>query len=312
MHRFSLPFFPHAVACGCAGLLLLLAVGPAHAQSLRVESLAPGVHRIWGSADGGILVLEDGDRLVLVDAQTQAAAAAVDSALAVLGDAPVRLVVNTHYHADHLEGNARFRSAGAVTAAHRNVPAQALKDTVVADWGGWHRTPASPDALPSLLVDSTLTVRFGNSSAHFVHLPHAHTDGDLGAWLPDQNLVLLGDVLEIDAAPFIDWWAGGTLDGMIRACDWALGLGDGGTRYVPGHGPIIDRAAMTAYRDMLADLRRSTLSLLATHPTWEAFRDAGITQTYADQLGGERRARHLAALLYLGLASDDVQTTNDE
>ena len=61
----------------------------------------------------------------------------------------------------------------------------------------------------------------------------------------------MGDVLELGAPPFIDWWTGGSWEGMLAAVDAGLAIANDETIIVPGHGPPTDRAGMVAYRAML-------------------------------------------------------------
>jgi len=69
------------------------------------------------------------------------------------------------------------------------------------------------------------------------HVPSAHTDGDLIIWLPGANVLHMGDVLELGAPPFIDYWTGGTWKGMLAAIDAGLAIANDQTIIVPVVGP---------------------------------------------------------------------------
>ena len=291
--------------CLILSLIAFAAVRDVRAQqvpTLNRHQLSDRIDVFSGFTNGNVLALRTDSGTLLVDAQSARRVGLVDSALAALGARPVRTIINTHYHGDHIEGNAYWRRKGARVLAHENVPRQAAKDTVIASWENWHRTAAEPEAIPSQGFRDSTVLQFGPEDVRVYHMPNAHTDGDAIVWLPRSNIIHLGDIFELGAAPFIDWWAGGTLAGMIAAIDRVLPLIDDQTRVVPGHGPVADRATLVSYRSMLHTLQtrvqtaiaagKSLDELLATHPTAEF--DAG--------LGGTRHGERLTKLLYAGLA----------
>lgn len=254
-----------------------------------------------GFANGNVLAIRGDTGTLLIDAQSARRVGLLDSALTALNAPRVRLVINTHYHGDHIEGNAHFRATGASILAHENVARQAGKDTTIASWENWHRVAAVPEAMPTIVFRDSTVLRFGGEEIRVYHAPNAHTDGDAVIWLPHSNILHIGDIFELNAEPFIDWWAGGSLDGMIAAVDRVLRLVDDRTRIVPGHGPVSDRATLLSYRSMLGTLatrvrraveaQQSLDELLATHPTAE----------YDERLGGARHGARLTRLIYAGL-----------
>jgi cyclase len=228
---------------------------PAAAQgvlALTREQLTPRIDVFAGFTNGNVLALRSDSGTLLVDAQSAKRVGLVDSALASLGAASVRLVINTHYHGDHIEGNAHFRAKGSRVLAHRNVAVQARKDTLITSWNNWHRTAAAADAIPTDSFADSMVFRFGAEEVRVYHAPNAHTDGDAIVWLPTSNIIHLGDIFELAAPPFIDWWVGGSAAGMIAAIDRVQPLINERTRVVPGHGPVSDRATLLTYRAMLA------------------------------------------------------------
>jgi glyoxylase-like metal-dependent hydrolase (beta-lactamase superfamily II) len=275
--------------------------GAAQQLVLTRTPLTPRVDVFSGFTNGNVLALRSDTGTLLVDAQSARRVSLVDSALTALGAQPVHVVINTHYHDDHIQGNAFFRARGARVLAHRNVPSQAAKDTVIASWNNWHRTPAERDALPDVGFSDSTTLVFGSEEVRVYHMPNAHTDGDAIVWLPRVNVVHLGDILELGAAPFIDWWAGGSLAGMIAAIDRVLPLIDERTRVVPGHGPVADRAALIAYRSMLATLHSRVQAAIDAGASLEQLLATRPTAEYDAQLGGARQGERLTRLLHFGL-----------
>jgi glyoxylase-like metal-dependent hydrolase (beta-lactamase superfamily II) len=290
--------------------LLLVAVGAtvlasgATAQSpvpgIAIRTLRPGVHLLSGHANGNMLAVEGGNGLLLVDAQSADRVADADAALRGVTAAPVRVVVNTHYHEDHIGGNPHWVAAGARVIAQCRVAVQAGKDTTITEFGDWHRTPAPAAALATQCVQDTLALAQGDVPVRLLHLPAAHTDGDLLVHLPSHNVLHVGDVMEIGSPPFIDWWAGGTVDGMLAACDRALAMADERTIIVPGHGEPTDREGLRAYRDMLRDISTRVAAAEPRTSSLDAVLATDPTAGYVQPLGGPRKSSQFVRLLYLG------------
>lgn len=302
---------PSPAARALAAALLLSAAplaAPLAAQAApdvpRIEThrLRDGVAVLSGFANGNILVVEGDSGVLLVDGQSARRVLSADSALRALTRRPVTHVVNTHYHGDHTEGNAHWRAGGAAIVAHRAAAREAARDTTIAEWNGWHRTPLAAAAMPTQLVDSTLTIPVGAERVVVRHVPRAHTSGDLVVWLPAANVLHTGDLVEIGAYPFLDWWAGGTLDGMIAATDTLLAMGNDRTAYVPGHGRPVTAAEVREYRAMLVDLRARARAAVQAGQTLEQWLETTPTAAYDARNGGERPGRRFAALVYFGVS----------
>lgn len=287
------------------GLSLWLAgAGLAQAQTgMTATSLGRGVHVLAGYANGNILVVETSDGLVLVDAQSLQRAPEADSLLRTLTRDPVRRMIYTHYHDDHTSGMTHWRLEGATAVAHRAVPDEMAKDTLIAEMGDWHRTTALPAAMPDRMFTDSTVVTVGGTTLRVLHVPGAHTSGDAIVILPSHDLIHVGDLVEPGAAPFIDWWAGGSLAGMIRAADLILSLAGPDTRIVPGHGLVIGRAEVARHREMLIALQGSVSAAIRAGIDRDRFIETRPASTWEDLLGGIRRADAFIRLLWLGLST---------
>ena len=278
--------------------------GQASADVMRIstERLTGGVMVLRGYANGSVLVVPTRDGLLLVDGQSTKRVAETDSALRTASKARVRWVITTHYHGDHVEGNEHWHAEGAEIIGHENIAAQALKDTVITDFTQWHRTAAAPPSLPTRTVRDSATLDLGGERVVLLHVPDAHTDGDLLVWFPQRDLLHTGDIVEIGAFPFIDWWAGGSLDGMIAATDRIIRLAGEHTAIVPGHGPTIDRRRVQQYRTMLIAARDRIGAAVHDGKTLEQVLLDAPLAPYAEAYGGERSAQRFTRLVYYGLA----------
>lgn len=171
---------------------------------------------------------------------------------AATGAAPIRFAVNTHLHGDHTYGNALLPPDTAIIG-HEKTREGLLADQILrATPPVWSPTPdwgIDTTRPPTVVLRDELTLHVGE---HRIELRHpgypAHTHGDVVAWLPEQRVLFTGDLLFHRITPLL---MAGSLDGALRSLDWLAGFD--AAVVVPGHGTIIDAAALP---DVLAGLDR--------------------------------------------------------
>ncbi len=242
------------------GILLFAAVFAvaAHAQSyddveIATVSVAPGVSMLIG-AGGNIGVSTGPDGVFLIDDQFAPLTPKILAAVAKLSDAPVRFLLNTHWHGDHTGGNENLAGEGAVIVAHDHVRERMSTDQFMKAFD--RKVPASPPAaLPVVTFGADLTLHWNGDAIHAIHVPNAHTDGDAIVHFANANAIHMGDTYFAGRYPFIDVDSGGSIDGLIAAVDRGLALADDRTRIMPGHGALSNRLELVAYRAMLATVR---------------------------------------------------------
>lgn len=242
----------------CIGFFAVLCAVPALAQDLdkveiTTEKLADGVYMLTGS--GGNIGLGVGaDAVFVIDDQFAPLTPKILAAIAKLSDKPVKFVLNTHWHFDHVGGNENLGKTGSIIVAQENVRKRMSTDQFMAAFN--EKVPASPKlALPVVTFTESLSLHLNGEEIRAFHVANAHTDGDIILHFMKSNVVHMGDVFFNGMYPFIDRDSGGSADGVIAAVDRVLGMIDGKTRVIPGHGPLTDRAGLKAYRDMLATIR---------------------------------------------------------
>jgi glyoxylase-like metal-dependent hydrolase (beta-lactamase superfamily II) len=265
---------------------------------MTVRTIAPRLHVIIGFTNGNMLAVDTDDGVLLVDAQSEKRVALADSALRTVTTRPVRFVVATHYHDDHIGGDAYWRTRGATVVAQANVLPRARRDTTISVLGQpWWHAAVPEDALPTRTFDDSLTLSLGNELVELLHIPSAHTDGDAIIRLPRRNVLHVGDIVEVGDAPFLDRWAGGSLDGMIRGVDRIAALCDERTIIVPGHGAMIDRTYLTRYRAALVATGALVRAAIDRHT--DPGNGAALVPTeYLDLLGGVAHASRFARIVY--------------
>jgi glyoxylase-like metal-dependent hydrolase (beta-lactamase superfamily II) len=201
---------------------------------------------------GGNMVAQTGpDGKLLIDSSVATAANAVKHALEKLNARPLKLLINTHWHFDHTDGNAALHDAGAFIIAQENTRLRLSTRQRMKMFN--LDFPASPTgALPQLTFTDQEKLYFNNDEVDMVHTPDAHTDSDIFLHFVNGNVIHTGDLWFNGFYPLIDDSTGGTVNGMIRGVDGVLAIADDRTKIVPGHGPLGDKRALQKYREMLA------------------------------------------------------------
>jgi glyoxylase-like metal-dependent hydrolase (beta-lactamase superfamily II) len=114
-----------------------------------------------------------------------------------------------------------------------------------------------------------------------IPIPAAHTDGDTLVRFPRQDVLAVGDYYRSVGYPYVDIFNGGTLDGLLAGLEATIHLAGPNTKIVPGHGPIVDRAAMIAQRDFIVSTRDRMLQMIVKGTTYEQVLAANLTATAA-------------------------------
>ncbi len=234
---------------------------------------------------GGNIALSIGpDGPLLIDTGYRELTEKTAAAVRAVSKTPIRLVVNTHWHFDHVGGNEGLAKTGATIIAHENVRKRMAKDRHIAVID--EHVPASPPAaLPTLTFTDALTLHWNGEEVDIIHVASAHTDGDSLVYFKRANVLHVGDIWFNGMYPFFDVNAGGSLDGLVEAFDRALTIADEKTRIIPGHGRLANRAAMKRYRDMLATVGDDVRVLAKQGKSREEIIAAKPTQAFDDEWG---------------------------
>jgi len=262
---------------------LLALTSPLHAQNfdtvqVRVTPVAGAVHMLQG-AGGNIGLVVGDDAVFVVDDQYAPLTPKVLAAIKSVTPQPVRFVLNTHWHFDHTGGNENMGKAGALIFAHENVRRRMSKDQFIE---ALNRTePAAPrGALPVVTFTDTVSFHLNGDSIVVFHVAPAHTDGDAVVLFTRANVVHTGDLFVSAGFPFVDRSSGGSIHGIIAAAERILAATNAGTRIIPGHGPLADRARLQAYHDMLVVVRDRMRKEIAAKHTIEQVLASKITAEY--------------------------------
>jgi cyclase len=282
------------------------------APDYQLQKIGNGIWAAIVSDEGlaggnaGFVIGDDGV-LVIDTFQDPRPAKALLADIRKLTPLPIRFVVNTHYHLDHVNGNDVFAAAGATIVAHRNVRAWMRSENIkMLD------PPVTPEkkarveslTLPTVVHDGHLDLYLRSRRINVRYYP-GHTGGDSVVWIPDAHLVFCGDMLWKQHVPnLID----ATTKAWVDSLD-AMQKDYGPSTWVPGHGGIANAQDVLTFRKYLADLRTNVRlemaagksgdalvqallpGLKTTYGKWGFFNDyagIGIQQTAQEMLGTKR------------------------
>jgi glyoxylase-like metal-dependent hydrolase (beta-lactamase superfamily II) len=234
---------------------------------IGVRKLADNLCVLFG-AGGNIGLLDGKDGLIVIDSGVPERAKDVAAAIGIVSKSPANLLINTHYHYDHVGGNEAVHARGFKIAAHANVRKRLAEGGTI-DFFQRKEDPKPEAALPVVTFDDSMTVHANGETLTLTHQAPAHTDGDVFIRFEKAGVLHTGDLFFNGIYPFIDYSARGSLDGMIAAEEKLLTIVDDKTKIIPGHGPIAGKADLQREVDMLKKVRDQIKPLVDAKKTLE-------------------------------------------
>jgi glyoxylase-like metal-dependent hydrolase (beta-lactamase superfamily II) len=255
-------------------------------------------------AGGNITVQAGSDGVLLVDTGVAPMSDKVLAAIRSISDKPIRFIINTHMHPDHVGGNETIAKAGS-TIAGGNVLGdigasagnqatvlafQRVLDRMSAPTGQQAPTPQGAWPTESYTTPER-KLFFDGEGIEIIHIPAAHTDGDSLVFFRRSDVISTGDIFVTNGYPIIDLQRGGNVQGVIAGLNRVIQIAipadvqEDGTLVIPGHGRLCDVADVVFYQEMVTIIRDRIQDMVNKGMTLEQVKAAKPTRDYDPRYG---------------------------
>jgi glyoxylase-like metal-dependent hydrolase (beta-lactamase superfamily II) len=288
-----------AVALVAAGLVLGLPreTSPQGAGELEVLHVQHDVYAIFGA--GGNITVQIGEQgPLLVDSGLAGASEKVIAAVERLSPKPIRDIINTHIHPDHVGGNQAlsttggFISGGTTGAGRRDATVYSHENVLLRMSGALGTEKLAVELWPgNTFFDERKELYVNGEAVELLYQPDAHTDGDTIVFFRRSDVIATGDIFDMTTFPTIDRARGGTINGLVAALNTILDLvipaptQERGTMIVPGHGRLADEHDLLEYRDMVTIVRDRVRSMIEKGMTLDQVQSARPAFEYEPRWG---------------------------
>lgn len=190
-------------------------------------------------------------------------------------DMPVKYLINTHYHADHIGGNVHFADTAQIVQ-HGNAR------KCIVDRTETRRPPAAqpPQGVPGQIsFDHEQVVTLGGREVRARHFGVGHTNGDAFIFFPAERVLHTGDMMSHlggTFGPMVDYDGGGQLNEVTKTLDEVLKFDF--DIVIPGHGDVTDKAGLAAHRDSVEKFRNRAWALVHSGKS-----DEEVTKIISDE-----------------------------
>ena len=267
------------------------------------EKMSPNLFVLHGSqgldpahpdASGGrAMALFGPDGVLLVDTENRQVADKTLKAIRSFSDAPIKVLVNTHIHPDHTGANAFFAKQGALIYSQENLRDEMLRPPPRANGqpAPAPETAAVPVATyaydPAAPGRPAVTFNLNGETVDFIPMMPSHTAGDTIVRFRNADVIYIEDFYRNFGYPFADQANGGSIAGMLDAVDLIQKLAGPNTTLVPGHGTLVKKQDLTAYRKMLVDVTAKVKALREQGKSLEQVLAAKLTAPYDGTTEGD-------------------------
>lgn len=234
---------------------------------IKAKQVSGDVYLLEGPG-GNIGVLATDDGLLLVDDKFSPLATKIEQAMTAIKSAPLKYVVNTHYHGDHTGANAHFANHAPIFA-HANVRKRVQQDN-----------KKSGADLPVVTYEQGVTIHLASEEIQLLHFPSGHTDGDSVVYFKQANVLHMGDLFFQGRFPYIDLKGGGSVKGYLANIKKVANSYPQDIKIIPGHGELSDMAGLAEFITMLEFSVTRIEKAIAAGNSDDEILTAGIGEKY--------------------------------
>ena len=245
------------------------------------------------ASGGRVMALFGPDGVLMVDTENRQVAEKTLATVRSFTDAPIKVVVNTHIHSDHTGANAFFAKQGALIFSQDNLRAEMLRppprangqpapapDMAGVPVGIYSYNPAAPG-------QPAVTFNMNGETVDLIPMMPSHTAGDTIVRFRKADVIYIEDFYRNFGYPFADQANGGSIKGMLDAIDLIEKVASPDTTLVPGHGTLVKKKDLLAYRAMLVDILTRVTTLRKQGKALKEVLAANLTAPYDKTTQGD-------------------------
>ena len=267
--------------------------------TVRITKAAGSVYFLdceGGFGGGNVAASIGDDGILLVDDMFAAMGPKVLAALKTISDKPVKMVLNTHFHGDHIQGNKNFQKSS-VIVAQENVRKRLLANN--------KDTAPTLEMLPAITFTDRLAVNFNGEEVQMIHYPNGHTDGDSVIYFTKSKVLHLGDMFFFEMFPAVYTEGGGNIRQLVVNLDKVIADIPADAKVVPGHGNLATMQDLKNYVAMLKETIGIVDTKIKEGKTLEQMTNEKVLAKY-DTLGsgGAQTTDQYLAMLFKLLSAD--------
>lgn len=286
-----------------------------------LKKLTESVYALYGEG-GNVGFFVGPEAVTVVDSQYKELAPGIVEKIKSVTDKPIKFLINTHYHGDHVGGNEVFIKF-AVIMAHDNArkrmlesPQHILKEypklleeakrdnkpdhvkffEEQIEWA--KKVKIEEIAAPVLTYNSELRIHAQGETIQVWHTPPAHTDGDSVIYFEKAKVLHMGDLLFYKVIPRIDVEGGGSAKGYLAAIDGVVKKVPSDVTIIPGHGEVTDLVGVKVFVQYIQDLIDTAKKAKGAGKTKEQFLQEVDLPQYKEWTGYDSRFKQNAEAAY--------------
>ncbi len=245
------------------------------------------------ASGGRVMALFGPDGVLMVDTENSQVADKTLAAIRSFTNAPIKVVVNSHIHGDHTGANAFFARQGALIFAQDDLRNEMVRPPPRAN--GQPAPAPDPAGVPVATYsynaatrgEPAVTFNMNGETVDFIPMMPSHTAGDTIVRFRKANVIYIEDFYRNFGYPFADQANGGSIRGMLDATDLIQKIAGPDTTLVPGHGKLIKKNDLLAYRAMLVDILAKVRTMRDQGKSLKEVLAANLTAPYDKTTQGD-------------------------
>ena len=249
--------------------------------AVKTSKVNGNIYMLQGRG-GNVGAVVGPEGILIVDDDYKQVSPKLAAALKELGQERPRLILNTHWHGDHTQGNEYFGKDSTIVA-HMNVRKRLIDPPVVF---GELTAPYPAFALPIVTYSESMSIHLNGEDIRLVHYPNGHTDGDTVVFFEKANVVHFGDTFFAGRFPFVDIDSGGSVQGLINNVAALIAKVPQDAKLIPGHGPVSTPADLKAYHSMLVESAKIIQDAMKAGRSLDEIKKAGLPERFKEAGSG--------------------------